>query len=235
MFALIAQVLAAIGAVTLSTTQQVTIWLVAAGLIVLLSIADMTCRAYVTAKRYEYSEAVQALRRSRAEQGGPGHQPPAQPVQSKPGNAEDGKGARISPNGAEPSRQNHAWALRNGKRRTVSMADVFPYGCELKPDSVGEAQDYDETIEIRPVVDKRTGQRVYQCQVMDLSPGLDGLSPAVVKIVAEHMPVSPNGARFGPVEFEGLTAVLDPIGPGQVVYSSLRATGFKPAMAPASG
>lgn len=236
MFAVIAQVLAAAGAVTLSTTQQVTIWLVAAGLIVLLSIADMTCRAYVTAKRYEYSEAVQALRRSRAEQGGPGPQSPEQPVQPKAGNRDDGKGAGVSPNGAELCQHHHAKASRNGSRLTVSMEDVFPHGCYLEPDSISEAQDCDEMTETRPVVDKRTGQQVYQCRVLDRGPGLDGLSPeTVVKIVAEQMPAFPTRTRFEPVEFEGLTAIPRAIGPGQVVYSSLRATGLKRAMTPPSG
>lgn len=236
MFAVIAQLLAATGTISLSTTQQVTIWLVAAGLIVLLSIADMTCRAHVTAKWYEYSTAVQTRRSFSAERVRQRFEETEPPVRSKPGDAEDRNGAGVSPNGAEPA-QHHAGASRNGPRRTVSMADVFPYGCELEPDSISEAKDYDEAIETRPVVDKRTGKRVYQCRVVDLSPGLNGNSPErrTVKIVAGHMPLSPNGTRFEPVEFEGLTAVLDPIGPGQVGYSSLRATGFRPATVRAAG
>jgi hypothetical protein len=53
----ITQYLAATRVISLSTTLQLTTWLVAAGLIVLLSIADMSCRAYVTAKRYGSGEA----------------------------------------------------------------------------------------------------------------------------------------------------------------------------------
>lgn len=56
-FAGITQWLSAENIVKLSTTQMVTIWLVVAGLIVLLSITDMICRAYVTAKRYGSGEA----------------------------------------------------------------------------------------------------------------------------------------------------------------------------------
>lgn len=56
-FAVITQCLAATGAISLSPALQLTTWLVAAGLIVVLSIADMTCRAYVTAKRYGSGEA----------------------------------------------------------------------------------------------------------------------------------------------------------------------------------
>lgn len=234
--ALIAQLLAATRAVTLSTTQQVTIWLVVAGLIVLLSIADMTCRAHVTAKQYEYDTAVKEWRILSAEQARPRPEKTEPPASPKPGNAEDRNGAGQSPNGAEPSKH-HAGASPNSSWRTVSMADVFPYGCELDPASISEAKDYDQAIETRPVVDKRTGQRVYQCLVKDLRPGQNGSSPegTMVKIVSWDMPLSPNGTRFGPVEFEGLTAVLHPIGPGEVGYSSLRATGFRPATVPASG
>jgi uncharacterized membrane protein YqiK len=49
-FAIGTQLLAAAGAISLSTTQQLTMWLVALGLIVLLSIAYMACHAYLTAK-----------------------------------------------------------------------------------------------------------------------------------------------------------------------------------------
>jgi hypothetical protein len=56
-FAVIMQGLAAARAISLSPGQQLTTWLVAAGLIVLLSIADMACRASVTAKRYGSGEA----------------------------------------------------------------------------------------------------------------------------------------------------------------------------------
>ena len=48
--AVAAQLLSATGAVSLSTTQQLTVWLVALGLIVLLSIAYMACHAYLTAR-----------------------------------------------------------------------------------------------------------------------------------------------------------------------------------------
>jgi hypothetical protein len=36
---------------------MVTIWLVSAGLVVLLAITDMICRSYVTAKMYGFGEA----------------------------------------------------------------------------------------------------------------------------------------------------------------------------------
>lgn len=44
-------------AVQLSSTQMVTIWLVVAGLVVVLGAVDMTCRAYVTGRRLSSGEA----------------------------------------------------------------------------------------------------------------------------------------------------------------------------------
>src|SRR5262245_44062192 len=56
---------------------------------------------------------------------------------------------------------------------SVSMHDVFPHGCCLVPDSITEAQDYDEKTKRRtPSVDKVTGKRVWQCRVSDLDPDL---------------------------------------------------------------
>jgi hypothetical protein len=57
MFAGVTQVLTSTNIVGLSTTQMVTIWLVVAGLVVLLAITDMICRAYATAKRFGSGEA----------------------------------------------------------------------------------------------------------------------------------------------------------------------------------
>lgn len=57
LFAGLTQGLKAAGIAGLSTTQMVTIWLVAAGLVVLLGVTDMVCRAYVTAKKLGSDEA----------------------------------------------------------------------------------------------------------------------------------------------------------------------------------
>jgi hypothetical protein len=68
-------------------------------------------------------------------------------------------------------------ALKNGSRFAVSMADVFPHGCHLVPDSITEPQDYDERTGRRsPAVDRLTGKRVFQCRVMDMDPALEGRS-----------------------------------------------------------
>jgi hypothetical protein len=133
-------------------------------------------------------------------------------------------------------------ALRNGSRLHVSMQDVFPHGCHLVPDSIVEAQDYDENTGRRsPTVDKHTGQRVFQCRVMDMDPELEGRSrETVVKVLADRMPVPPTRAPFELVEFEGLqvTPYVDTgrcQGRGRCnarMAFSLRATGMKAASRP---
>ena len=54
-FAVIAQLLTTTGSSRLDTTQMVTIWLVVAGLIVLLSITYMICRAHMTVSQRDVS------------------------------------------------------------------------------------------------------------------------------------------------------------------------------------
>jgi hypothetical protein len=86
------------------------------------------------------------------------------------------------------------------------MADVFPHGCHLVPDSIAEAIDYDEKTRQRSqAVDKVTGKPVFQCRVVDMDPELEGRSrEVVVKILADRMPVPPTRTPFEAVEFEGL-------------------------------
>src|SRR5215831_4531365 len=98
-------------------------------------------------------------------------------------------------------------ALRNGSRFAVSMADVFPDGCFLMPDSISEAQDYDEKTKTRhPSVDKVTGKRVFQCRVVDMDSDLEGRSrETVVKIINDYQPVPLGRTPFEAIEFENLT------------------------------
>ena len=83
---------------------------------------------------------------------------------------------------------------------------MFPHGCHLMPDSITEAQDYDEKTRTRtPAIDKLTGKRVLQCRVADMDPELEGRSrETVVKILADRPPVPPTGQPFELVEFDGL-------------------------------
>ena len=103
--------------------------------------------------------------------------------------------------------------IKNGVRLPLTMAQVFPHGCHLMPDSITEAQDYDEKTRTRsPATDKLTGKRVFQCRVADMDPELEGRSrETVVKILADRPPSPPTGTPFELVEFDGLqvTPYLD--------------------------
>jgi hypothetical protein len=133
--------------------------------------------------------------------------------------------------------------LGNGARLPVGMADVFPAGCHLIPDSITEAMDYDEATGRRsPAVDQRTGKPVFQCRVSDRDRELEGRSrEVVVKILADRKPTPPTGTAFELVEFEGLqvTPYVDTgrcQGKGRCgarMAFSLRATGIKAARPPA--
>jgi hypothetical protein len=108
------------------------------------------------------------------------------------------------------------------------------------PDSIAEAQDYDEKTKRRtPAIDKVTGTKVWQCRVSDLDPELAGRSrETMVKILADKMPVPPTRAPFEAVEFENLT-VTPYVDNGRCqgkgnrcqarMAFSLRATGLKAA------
>jgi hypothetical protein len=121
-------------------------------------------------------------------------------------------------------------ALKNGARFAVTMHEVFPHGCHLVPDSIIEAQDYDERTGRRsPATDRLTGKRVFQCRVMDMDPALEGRSrEVVVKILGDKMPVPPTRAPFEPVEFDGLLVTPYVTDKGRMAYS-LRAAGMKAA------
>ena len=133
--------------------------------------------------------------------------------------------------------------LSSGVRLPATMADVFPAGCHLVPDSIIEAMDYDEATGRRfPAVDKHTGKPVFQCRVSDRDRGLEGRSrEVVVKILTDRMPSAPTGTAFELVEFEGLqvTPYVDNgrcQGKGRCgarMAFSLRATGIKAARPPA--
>lgn len=125
-------------------------------------------------------------------------------------------------------------ALKNGIRLPISMAEVFPYGCCLVPDSIAEAQDYDEKTKRRtPSVDRVTGRKVFQCRVVDMDPDLEGRSrEVVVKILADRMPVPPTRQPFEMVEFDGLQVTPYVTDRGRMAYS-LRATGLKGSARPA--
>jgi len=117
-------------------------------------------------------------------------------------------------------------ALRGGTRFSVPFEAVFPHGAVFVPESIAEAQDFDEKTRTRtPSKDKLTGQRVWQCRVMDMDPELGSRSREVsIKILADVQPVPPVGP-FQPVEFENLT-VTPYVGSNGRLAFSYRASGI---------
>ncbi|GGT00107.1 hypothetical protein GCM10010156_67770 [Planobispora rosea] len=132
-------------------------------------------------------------------------------------------------------------ALPGGMRFPVRFEDVFPAGCALVPDSIVQAEDYDEKTGKRtPAKDKVTQGRVWQCRVMDLDPDLGAKSREVaVKILAEVQPVPPTGGMFEQIEFIDMTATPYLNDKTKRLAYSFRAAGmvkpngFKAASAPA--
>lgn len=269
-FAVVTQLLNATNVASLSTTQMLTAWLVAVGLIVLLWIAYMISSAYVTAKRPK--EALADVERAavdverakgRAEQAAKdaeqqktrAAQAEAEVEQQKTramqaeADAEqardeakkaekrveealkglDGalKGYDIPRIDGSAEEDRDAWVppaeLRHliGKERSVSTEEVFPEGCYLEPDS------------IRLVADKRTGQQVYECMVVDRNPALkDRPHETLVRVLANQTPPPSSIPRFDLVEFENLTVTsyVTDRSPMRIKYS-LRATHIYPAAA----
>jgi hypothetical protein len=123
--------------------------------------------------------------------------------------------------------------LKGGSRFAVSMAEVFPAGCHLVPESIAEAQDYDEKTGRRsPAIDRVTGKRVFQCRVLDMDEDLKGRSrEVVVKILADREPAPPTRNPFDAVEFDGLKVTPYVTDRGRMAYS-LRATAIKAAARP---
>jgi hypothetical protein len=251
-FAVVTQLLVASGAVSLSTTLQLTMWLVALGFVVVLAIAYMFFRVfervYETAKDRAWNE-VTRLTPPRApnangqpdktrETQAPGAQRRNDAQEraqlrrdaGSPGNPADGPPPFIlgwSPDGGALKAED-AWVppddLRHlgGSAYSVSTEEVFPDGCYLVPDS------------IKLVSDKPTGKQVYECRVVDRNPALkDRAHDTVVKILANEKPSEAAMPRFGRVEFEDLTITpyVTDQNPMWIRYS-LRATGLHPAAPP---
>jgi len=207
-FAAVTQSLVAIGAISLSPTQQLTMWLVAAGLIVLLWIAYMAMQAQArlgeamvaTAAAAEAARKAAEARADRAERA-----TAERPTAAR--RRRDDTEASAESRAAEAESRD-AWAppdkLRrlDGSEQSVTTADVFPDGCYL--DSISEARETDTR---GAVVDiERPRGRVYQCVVVDLNPDLkDRPHDAVVNVAADQELSLPPGARHPLVEFDGLT------------------------------
>jgi hypothetical protein len=247
-FAVVTQLLAASGAISLSTTLQLTMWLVALGFVVLLVIAYMFFRAFE--RVFGTTTNPELLPPAGPPPDANGHRDdiwePRDPVAQKHNGAQggaqpepDGGSTRNPPDGSRPLisgwtpdgsalNPEDAWVPPGDLRRlegseySVSTEKVFPDGCYLEPDSITQ------------VSDTSTGQQVYQCRVVDLNSALkDRPHEAVVKILASQEPSQESMPRYGWVEFENLTITpyVTDQNPMWIRYS-LRATALRLAVAP---
>ena len=236
-FAVVMQVLAATDAISLSTTQQLMMWLVPVGLIALLWIAYMAIKAQVQqveAVRATAREEVEAVRATAREQveavRAAAQEQVAQVKQATDERAAAAvRGRDDSAAGAEPgaatAQSQDAWVppgkLRRveGSKQYVSTADVFPNGCLLE--KISEAQIYDE--------ETKTNRRAYRCVVVDLNRALqDQPHDAVVTILANQELSLPPKARHRLVKFDGLTIMSRVTDRSPIrMEHELRATGIR--------
>jgi len=236
-FAVVMQVLAATDAISLSTTQQLMMWLVPVGLIALLWIAYMAIKAQVQqveAVRATARDEVEAVRATAREQveavRATAREQVAQVKQATDERAAAAvRGRDDSAAGAEPgaatAQSQDAWVppgkLRRveGSKQYVSTADVFPNGCLLE--KISEAQIYDE--------ETKTNRRAYRCVVVDLNRALqDQPHDAVVTILANQELSLPPKARHRLVKFDGLTIMSRVTDRSPIrMEHELRATGIR--------
>jgi hypothetical protein len=228
LFAVVTQLLTATGAISLSPTQQLMVWLVAAGFIVLLWIVYMAAQAQARlaealvataaagqkaeaareAAQERAAKAVLAAARPRRENTEPSQEPRAAEAESQESWVPPAKLRRL-----------------DGSELSVNTADVFPDGCYL--DSISEAQDTDTHSTVEGI--GRLRGHVYQCLVVDLNRALmDRPHDAVVNVTADQVPSPPSGVRHPLVEFDDLTITPYVSDPGSICMRySLRATGIR--------
>jgi hypothetical protein len=249
-FAVVTQLLAASGAISLSTTVQLTMWLVALGFIVLLAIAYMFFRVF--------ERVFESSRGDRGEETGipwVDVQPPdangqrddpIEPLVPAPRESDDtqegaqhGQDAGSSRNRPGRPRQFiRGWSPDGGalngedawvppdEFRHLDGAEYSVRTKDVFPDGCYLVPD-----SITPVSRRTVGQQVYECRVVDRNPALqDRPHQTVVKIRADHEPTPPTGTSYEMVEFEHLTITpyVTDQNPMRIRYS-LRATGLHSA------
>ena len=250
-FAVVTQLLAASGAISLSTTLQLTMWLVALGFIVLLAIAYMFF--HVFERVFEPATSSRGGRTGDAEitwvaaqapdANGQGDKPfePRVPAAQERNDAEEGaqhgQDARSPRNRTDRPRQFIRGWSPDGSALKAEDAWVPPDefrhldGSEY---SVSTKEVFPDGCYLVPdsiTLVSGTGQQVYECRVVDRNPALkDRPHETVVKILADHKPTPPTGTPFEMVEFEHLTITpyVTDQNPMRIRYS-LRATGLHPA------
>jgi hypothetical protein len=229
-FAVVTQCLAATGAISLSPTQQLTLWLVAAGLIVLLWIAYMAVQGQtrVTEKLMAATAAAAVERdaaRARAAKAELAAKKLAAAADS--GDVAPDLESRAKAESRDPWVPPEKLRRLDGSAESVNTADVFPDGCYL--DSIGEARGYGEETDTGGAVVGIARARIYPCTVVDRALR-DGPHDTVVNILADQKPSLPPGVRHPLVEFDDLT-ITRYVTDGSAVRMGyeLRANGIRPA------
>jgi hypothetical protein len=252
-FAVVTQLLAASGAISLGTTVQLMMWLVAVGFIILIAIAYMFFRIFE--RVFESSQAGRGGETEipwRAAQTLDANGRRDNPIEPRVPAAQERNDVQAGPQYGQD-----AGSPRNridGPRRFIR--GLSPDGSALEaedawvpPDefrhlegsaySVSTEQVFPDGCYLVPdsitlVSDQPTGPTVYKCRVVDRNPALkDRPHQTVVKLLAGQMPTPPTGVAFELVEFEHLTITpfvtdQDPM----LIRYSLRATGLHSAAAP---
>lgn len=201
-FAVVTQILAATGAISLSTTLQLTMWLVALGFIVLLAIAYMFFLAYEAGDKAEAKRLYEAraakdlaerqlkdaqdeifrLRQAakRPTETGTGKIPTDAPIS----NGGRGSGVRDENAWMPPVKYRY---LDGKEHPAVNTKDVFPKGCLLELEPFRPAPD--GNTDGKPLPDVLTSENMRHFRVIDPNPSLSsGAHDTVVNIPADRMP-----------------------------------------------
>jgi len=252
-FGVVTQILAASGAISLSATAQLTMWLVVLGFVILLAIAYMFFRIFE--RVFEIATNSQEGHGGEIEIPWPAPPPPDangqrdNPIEPQAPAAQERNDA---PAGAQHGQDAGSPRNRPGRPRQF-IRGWSPGGSALEaedgwvpPDefrhlegteySVSTEEVFPDGCYLEPdsitlVSDKPTGQQVYECRVVDRNSALkDRPHETVVKILADRMPDPPTGTPFEMVEFERLTITpyVTDQNPMRIRYW-LRATGLHPA------
>jgi hypothetical protein len=257
-FAVVTQCLAATGAISLSATQQLTMWLVAAGLIVLLWIAYMAVKAQAEAVKAQarMAEAVETARAGAEREAAAARETAKEQVaraEREAAAARETAKEQVARAEREAAAARETGAQR-GRDNTVASAESRATKAEsgdawVPPDKLRRLDGSKQSVTTADVFpngcylvpgsisetqdyDETTGTRlrVYKCRVVDRNPTLEGRSrETVVQILANQTPVPPTGLQFEPVKFEDLQVTPYVTDKGQMGFL-LRSKGIEPAV-----
>ena len=231
----ITQGLTSAGVVGLDTGEMVTVWLWVAGLIVLLWIAYIIGRAYVTAKRAEEARAEAELQKDRADKAeaeAEQARQDAEKAHAAAAKASEERGEALAKLAVAREQATQVPPPTEPPRNSTNGSDQFAQG-PSKDGNAGEDENawvppeelryldgsehsvsttqvfpagcYLEPDSTRPTVDKFTGQQVYRCRILDLNPELKDRRHETLVNILADQRPFPSLPRFGLVKFDDLT------------------------------